>query len=392
MGVRYLFGDSGLFPGSTNFLEILRGFIVHVGRAAMIHAEIVSKERQAAEASETSEVYLQQVAAYFEDALTGLQSAGQRHGAVIEPLSRDLMEFTRRLHDGTRSRSLAEVQSLKDRTARETGSLRGEIPSCLNAFFVQAPLEERSWAFSLKRTAEAVEASSVVTFDQEIEAAYALEPDHEWGRPRRVAEFADNINLQIGMKKKFLRSGLVPEVVPIGDYVITSLELTDEVAELILRKRIETEEGSLLLRIQTAAGEPPMVEVIKNGGGDEVHAASPEETADVVRLINALKAAVAVTRRRKRRTLWVRIGAKDVLEHNLLVELIEQLVEMLAPLAQEIDRRSPNRHELSLKVEHSDGRREEIYLKKEDLAQPLAGLPLPLWKIFGRLGVLPAAS
>lgn len=392
MGVRYLFGDSGLFPGSTNFLEILRGFIVHVGRAAMIHAEIVSKEGQVQEATATSEATLQKAAAYFDDALAGLQAAGHKHGAAVEALSRDLMEFTRRLHDGTRSRSLAEVQALKDRTAREVAGLRAEIPGCLNAFFVQAPLEERGWAFSLKRSGEAVEANSVVTFDNEIEAAYVLEADHEWGRPRRVAEFADNISLQIGMKKKFLRAGLVPEVVPIGEYVIASLELTDEVAELVLRKRLDTDEGALLLRIQTAQGEPPMAEVIKAGSADEVHAASPEETAELVRLLGALKAAVATTRRRKRRTLWVRLGAKDVLEHALLVELIEKLVEMLAPLAQEIDRRSPNRHELSLKVEHADGRREEIYLKKEDLGQPLAGLPLPLWKIFGRLGVLPAAS
>jgi len=81
-----------------------------------------------------------------------------------------------------------------------------------------------------------------------------------------------------------------------------------------------------------------------------------------------------------------------VLEHDLLMEMLERLVDTLAPLAQEISRRSPNRHELSLKVEHGDGRREEIYLKKDELAEPIAGLPAPVWKIFSRLGVLPAVT
>ncbi|MCB9568653.1 MAG: hypothetical protein H6710_15785 [Myxococcales bacterium] len=391
MGVRYLFGDSGLFPGSNNFLEILRGFIIHVGRAAMVHAEIQAKERAVGEAVGATSQRLDAVAGYFQAVIPEIEEAAHGRPDSVRPLAVELGEFAQRLHDSTRSRALAELESIKEATARDTASLRAEIPACLNNFFVSAPLEEKGWAFSLRRSVEHADASTVVTFPQGIEAAFVLDHEHEWGRPRKVGELATDINIQIGMKKKFLSKSLVPERTYLNDFFIASIELADEVTEVVLRRKLELDEG-LMIRVHTPLGEPPTGEIIKTGGQDEVLTATPEDAAELRRLVDAIREVVSVTIRRRRRLLWVRLGTQDVLEAGLLLEMIEALVDTLAPLAQEISRRSPNRHELSLKVEHSDGRREEIYLKKDELAAPLAGLPSPMWKIFGRLGVLPAAS
>lgn len=391
MGVRYLFGDSGLFPGSNNFLEILRGFIIHVGRAAMVHAEIQAKERSLEEVVAATSQRLDAVAGYFAAVLPEIEEAASGRPESVRPLATELGEFAQRLHDSTRSRALSELEGRKVRTHAEIAALTAEIPSCLNSFFITAPLEEKAWAFSLRRTAESADASAVITFPQGLEAAFVLDQEPEWGRPRRVGDLATDINVQIGMKKRFLSKSMVPERTYLNDYIVASIELADEVAELVLRRKLESDEG-LMIRLHTPLGEPPTGEIIKTGANDEVLAATAEDAAELRRLVDAIREVVAVTIRRRRRLLWVRLGEQDVLEAGLLMPLVEALVDSLAPLAQEIGRRSPNRHELSLKVEHSDGRREEIYLKKEELAQPLAGLPSPMWKIFSRLGVLPAAS
>ncbi len=391
MAVRYLFGDSGLFPGSNNFLEILRGFIIHVGRAAMIQAEIASKEQALGEAVALTTKHLDAAAGYFEVVLPEITGLGQVRGDDVRPLATELAEFARRLHDSTRSRELAELESKKGSTAREIATLKAEIPVCLSNFFVHSPLEEKAWAFSMHRGAESCDTSAVITYPQGIEAAFILDPETEWGRPRRVSEFVSDVNIQVGMKKKFLSKTLVPDRTYLNDYYIATVELTEDVAEILLKRKLDAEEG-LMVRLETPLGEAPLGEVIRVGGDDEVLGATPEDAAELRRLIEALREVVKKTILRRHRLLWVRLDDKDVLEHNLLTDMIERLVDTLAPLAQEISRRSPNRHELSLKVEHADGRREEIYLKKEELAEPLAGLPASDWKIFSRLGVLPAVS
>lgn len=391
MSARYLFGDSGLFPGSNNFLEILRGFIIHVGRAAMVQADIAAKERTLAEAVGLTTKQLDAAAGYFDVVIPEISSLGEARGPEVRPLATELSEFARRLHEGTRSRALAELESTKGTTAREIADLKAEIPACLNSFFVHSPLEEKAWAFSMRRTADTVDASAVITFPQGLEAAFTLDAETEWGHPRRVSELASDVNIQVGMKKKFLSKTLVPDRSYLNDYYIASVELTDEIAEILLKRKLDAEEG-LMIRLETPLGETPLGEVIRVGGDDEVLAASPEDAAELRRLVEALRDTVKVSIRRRHRLLWVRLDEKDVLEHDLLMEMLERLVDTLAPLAQEISRRSPNRHELSLKVEHGDGRREEIYLKKDELAEPLAGLPAPVWKIFSRLGVLPAVS
>jgi hypothetical protein len=54
----------------------------------------------------------------------------------------------------------------------------------------------------------------------------------------------------------------------------------------------------------------------------------------------------------------------------------------------EIARRSPNASELSLKLENDGGKREEIYVKKEDLAAQLDALGPQEKALFSPLGLL----
>jgi hypothetical protein len=76
---------------------------------------------------------------------------------------------------------------------------------------------------------------------------------------------------------------------------------------------------------------------------------------------------------------------------------IERLLRLLAPTVNEIARRSPNASELSLKTEDDNGRREEIYVKKDELAahiEPLGerekALFLPLKLLRDQWGHLPS--
>jgi hypothetical protein len=186
MTVRYLFGDSGLFPGAYNFLEVLRGFIVHCGRAALLHAEIATKTRALDEAVAAVHRGLEEVAAYFTRRAGRHRRPRPRAARRRSAPSPASSTNRRRLHDGTRSRSLALLEADKERVSREIAGLRAELPVTLNAFFTNAPSR------SSPRLLHAPHPRGrrrlvVLTHPSKIEAAFALDPDPEWTRPRRAA-------------------------------------------------------------------------------------------------------------------------------------------------------------------------------------------------------------
>jgi hypothetical protein len=67
--------------------------------------------------------------------------------------------------------------------------------------------------------------------------------------------------------------------------------------------------------------------------------------------------------------------------------LIERLVEEMAPVVQEIARRSKSTEELIIKRVTGDKRREEIFISKADLVAKIALLPAQLRVLFRPLGL-----
>ena len=69
------------------------------------------------------------------------------------------------------------------------------------------------------------------------------------------------------------------------------------------------------------------------------------------------------------------------------LRLVERMVALFAPTVAEITARSPNPHELSLKRETDEGKREELYLRREELHRKMEPLPAEGRRIFGPLGL-----
>jgi hypothetical protein len=94
----------------------------------------------------------------------------------------------------------------------------------------------------------------------------------------------------------------------------------------------------------------------------------------------------------KERLLSVTLDGADVVEQDLVIAFVERLVQMFSPIVSEIARKSSNATELSLKREHDDGRREELYLRKQELAKRIEPLTAPARGLFAPLGLAPRAE
>ena len=81
------------------------------------------------------------------------------------------------------------------------------------------------------------------------------------------------------------------------------------------------------------------------------------------------------------------LDGNPVFEGGLVIPFVVRLVTMFAPTVREIAKRSPNEFELSLKQETDGGRREEVYLRKDQLVSKLQPLSSVGREVFAPLGL-----
>jgi hypothetical protein len=107
-----------------------------------------------------------------------------------------------------------------------------------------------------------------------------------------------------------------------------------------------------------------------------------------------LKKSIGPATEHKTRVVSIHLDGEEIFVADKVLALVMRLIQMMAPTVAEIARRSPNQQELSLKIEHDGGRREEIYVKKADLVSKLIPLAPPEVAVFAplALGQAEAAS
>jgi hypothetical protein len=114
---------------------------------------------------------------------------------------------------------------------------------------------------------------------------------------------------------------------------------------------------------------------------DETDSSKVRELRDKLReeteeLVHTRKALVEAT-----------VGEISLVEERNPRQLIERLVATMAPVVQEIGRRSLSPSELVLKRQTGDGRREEIFVARADLRRKLRGLNEATRALFAPLGL-----
>jgi hypothetical protein len=209
-----------------------------------------------------------------------------------------------------------------------------------------------------------------------------------WLAPRKVSEFAHGVDLQVGIKKSWLKRTPQPEVVHLDDFVLGGFDLADDAAEIRLRRKPEMPD-SLIFNLRREEAE--LVADVRRPGeeddGGTTHVDAGDK-AQLERLWQLLRAGVTEAMTRKERLISVTLDGQDIFEHDLVVPFIQRLIKQVGPTVTEIARRSPNPQELSLKHEDDSGRREEIYVKKQDLVSKLEPLDKASRAVFAPLGLI----
>jgi hypothetical protein len=171
----------------------------------------------------------------------------------------------------------------------------------------------------------------------------------------------------------------------LDEFIVGGFELSSDAAQIRLRRKPELKD-SLIFKLRRSEDAEILVEVVRpeddptlDGLGSIIDA---PDRAQLERLWQLLRSSVNDVLLYKERLLSAEIDGGDIFEGERLLVFIKRVIKMFAPIVSEIARRSSNSLELSLKHEHENGRREEIYLRKQDLVKRIEPLSAPARSLF----------
>jgi len=370
--VRYLYADSTPFPFRFDFLAGLERLLLHGGRIATLEAAIGQLERERETDAARTAAALEGLDRWVEEAKTALQTADvttEDAGPLAESLSERVVTLVDQLAGETESAEQARLRrdngTAHDQRVAHRKVMRSELSTLLlEAELGAGPsqtvirLRESDYGFTVTRT-----------FPGDVKVDYLLGEDGVpgWNEARTVASVAGAMEVQVGMKKKFLRRDMTRELVRIGDHVVTEARLMPSAAEVRLEKKPGSKKPPLLLEL-TRDGEAVDVTIERESAdGLSMFPAVPSDAEKIEGLWEALEDTAERAFAARESVAAVRIDGHDVFAEGQTLLAIDRIASAFAPVVAELAKRTPNEHELTLKVEDAEGKREERYIRRRDL-------------------------
>jgi len=390
--VRYLHGDSTEFKEQYNFLQTLQGFVACAGRVALLSSEIRTLEAELVEHMNQRADVLDQVTRFC-GALIQHIGDKAREGSPPDPIgsiATQQVEMLSATLEQARANMARDAQQAKTRTASEVEKRRAAIHGSIGEFLTREILPVLSTSFSMRLTGTG--ATLTATFEHRggISACFDLDAGSASSlvSAQKVSALVPEMSLQVGMKKKFLSKDMAPEVLVIDDYVLTAIDLAEGSCDIRLKRKADAPKDALTIEMREADGRLA-ARITRTESDEPTYTAEPVDHPKLQALWRAVAERVTPVLARKQRLCWVRLDGNDVFSNDLVLELIDRFVDQFAPVVASIAQHSPSPDELSLKMERGDGRREEIYVRKVDLAKHFAALPPDSLERFTILAIFP---
>lgn len=395
--MRFLFGDSTPFPLGYNFLATLEAFMATATRIVQLENESLSARRVTEETSAHRVKGLEALEQFHNVVMRAVQDTAQKvqHAHALEYAQR-VAEFASQYVDEHKRSTLASNERESMQIRAEADRRVTEQRQQLETFLKVARLPVLKTKLSIRLTGEGRDyrhqMSAVFENPDSMQTAFTLDVAKApaWGVPRKVSDFIQGVELLVGVEKSWLRGTVTAKQQNVDEWIVTQADMSDEAFELTLRRNMKEKE-MLVFHLRKTEGILSGTVEHPGAPGAETSAVGTQmqqsDLAQLDKLWIALRTATRDVIDHKEQLLGVLLDGQPVFESGLVLPFVVRLVAMFAPTVREVAKRSPNEHELSLKIEHDGGRREEIYLRKETLVSALQPLPSAGRQVFAPLGL-----
>jgi hypothetical protein len=395
--MRFLYGDSAPFPLGYNFLATLEVFMTAATRIVQLESDARELTRQSDELAAGRMKGLEALDQFHTVVMRAVQDTAQKvqHAHALEyaqkvaQFASSYVDEHRRVTIGASERDSMQCRTENDRRVSEQRTQ-------LESFLKVAKLPVLATKVSMRLVPEGKDArprtEMTAIFDNPdgIQTAFNLATSKAaaWALPRKVSDVAQGVDLLVGVDKSWLRGTVTPKQVNVDEWVIFQFDLSDDAFELTIRRKLTEKES---LHFQLRRTEAGLSGVVEHPGQPNAEALNGQlATSDLTaldRVWQALRVACRDVIDHKEQLLTVSLDGTPVFEGGLVIPFVVRLVTMFAPTVREIAKRSPNEFELSLKQETDGGRREEVYLRKDQLVSKLQPLSSIGREVFAPLGL-----
>jgi hypothetical protein len=385
----HVFGDSTPFPYDVNFIEQIRQ-VVECGVALMRSQEMMKDARAATVTIEQSRKAERARMNAMSDALKLTMTAFS--SASAERVAR----AAHRILDAARSVIEGELASLDgqvvDTEQRGRGAIeraKDEAYRALETFALNHDLPNTELSLRLLAAEEAYAGTVVVQTPFGLEAVFslAIPTAHAWGKPRRVIELSGSTEVHLPAETGLFSKKVTVQPFKLDKLFIAEVARSAERALVTLRKGPRSGSGYelehhpaehrvLLRRLGEDGALEANSEVMELSGEDLVHAE---------RRWARVAASTADLPERRQSMTTANFDGKDLREFEEPRDILVKLINVVAPVVQEIANRSGAPGELVLRRDSGEGRREEIYITKAELHEKVMSLPPAARAIFDPL-------
>jgi hypothetical protein len=193
--------------------------------------------------------------------------------------------------------------------------------------------------------------------------------------PRRIRSLlGKGHRIQVGTRRGLLRRAEEPVHLGLDDMLLLEAERGPGRMRIVLTKKPGTTE---LVRVEILRGDAGLAGQVARG--DEPPFMSPIDDRPV---LEQLWKAIDDERDRivtcPATLVEVALGGRRVEDSGSVLAVVQQIVGHHRPIVTVLARHSPNPAELTIKLVRPDGKREEAWVRRDELAQHLLALPAPL--------------
>lgn len=372
---RVLLGDSTPSELPANILDVLTEVVLCARDVATAYAEITELDRRRAESTRVTEAIIKELGGFARQTEVGLRATAstftrpelRSHGEEVIAAMGRMIQGWQQQYERTREATHAQI-------AARTTVLRRSMHEALERFLVprrsEAPLQRFHRFFDGQRYIDTATVEPISGVRVTLSLA-----DAETEVPRKLRSLlGKGVRIQAGVRKSRLRRAEEPVHVPLDDLLVIDAERGPGRMRLLLAKKPGTTE---LLRVEIKRGDAGL-------GGEVVRAegeafVSPIDDRPV---LETLWKAIDDERGRvlacPATLLEVALEGRRVEDAASMFAVVERLIDCHRTAVTVLARHSPNPSELTIKVVKADGKREEAWVRREELAQHLVALPSPL--------------
>jgi hypothetical protein len=385
----YLFGDATPSQLQSNFIDFLRDaldFGVKVLTADEHLRQGVTRGGELSRGADVEITRLEALAGTVVDAVAPTIAAGtdSATGKCAEAIAQSAANLTRGEIERVRANLATELGRIEALAQQE----RGNCVLALQELILKHDLPEMTFDIKLEQqdgTRYRARVHARTSYGVEADIDVEIPASHQLAHVLRLDKIVDRLEVQAPESGGWLRKEVKLRPQRLDKEYVTELFLSSTDATLKLRTSADGSGAGFDVAVR---GESPRVRMVRVGEGE----LPPFDLADVdagkmVHLREQLAGFCAELLTHRRALHDARVDGHPLRTLESPRQVVERLIEAMAPTVQEIAKRSLSPSELVLKRQLGDGRREEIFISKDSLKEKLAPLPPSLRALFAPLGL-----